>query len=497
MKLFKASQVREADAYTIANEPISSIDLMERAARRASDWIKKNISKNDNILVVLGSGNNGGDGLVVARHLLLAGFKVSVLNLMLSDNYSPDFITNKERWIELRNTSIQKWSKNIKFSDYSVIIDAILGSGLSRPIEGRLATIVKEINNTKAKRIAIDIPSGLFGEDNSKNRREHIIQADYTVSFQFPKLSFLLPENSSFVGKMHIIDIGIHPQYIEQTPTPFFFTQKEDIRTHFLDRERFSHKGTFGHALLFVGSKGKMGAAILASKACLRSGVGLLSVLIPKEENSIIQTALPEAMAISVENNEAIPDIKSFTTIGLGSGIGQSTWSLSVLSSILEQLQQASVFDADALNLLSANPELLNKVPKNSIFTPHPKELERLIGKSDNHYDRLFKTLELAKKYQIYVLIKGAFSTIVCPNEQFYFNSTGNPGMATAGSGDVLTGIITALLAQGLAPFEALQTGVYVHGLAGDIAKKEQTELSLIASDIIDNIGNAFKQLQV
>ena len=494
MKIFKSEQVREADAFTIKKEPISSINLMERAAKKASTWIKQNFSKNTKVAILVGPGNNGGDGLVVARHLLESGFHVQVFDLEISNNYSSDFLINKTRLQKFNNGIFIPWTKNINLSQFDLIIDAILGSGLTRPITGNLAQIIQTLNQSSIKTIAIDIPSGLFGEDNSKNNHQNIVKANYTLTFQFPKLAFLLPENTQFVGKMEVFDIGVHPQYIENTATNFYLTQKENISTHFLHRELFSHKGSFGHALLVSGSKGKMGAAILAAKACLRSGVGLLSTFVPKEENIILQIAVPEVMTIS--NLDEI-DIQNFISLGIGPGLGQSEASLELLIDILKIVKTPLVVDADALNLLAAHPQYLDLIPKGSIFTPHPKELERLIGKTSNHYLRLFKTLELAQKYQIYILIKGAYSVIVSPDGNFHFNSTGNPGMATAGSGDVLTGIITALLAQGLSSFEALQTAVFIHGLSGDLAKKDKGEIALIASDIIDNIGESFKQFGI
>jgi len=496
MKLFNAEQVREADAFTIKNEPISSIDLMERAAKNASKWMIEQFSKNQKIAILVGPGNNGGDGLVVARHLLEKNYQVQVFDLDVSKNYSDDFLVNQKRLDDLNKESISSFDTIENLNQFDLIIDAILGSGLTRPIEGKLAEKIKKINLSKATVVAIDIPSGLFGEDNSKNIQEHIIKADFTLTFQFPKLSFLLPENSEFVGEMQVFDIGVHPEYIGKTNTDFFLTEQEDIPADFLKRAQFSHKGTYGHALIFAGSHGKMGAAILASKACLRSGVGLLSALVPESENNIMQIALPEAMAFPYVQVEDIPDIKTFDTLALGPGLGQSEESLKFLTTILEQLEQPSIFDADALNLLAKNPHLLEFVPKGSIFTPHPKELERLIGKTTNHYSRLYKTQDFAQKHQVYVLIKGAYSCIVCPDGSFHFNSTGNPGMATAGSGDVLTGIVTALLAQGLSSFDTLRTGVFIHGLAGDLAKKKKGELGLMASDIIKLLPKTFLKLQ-
>ncbi|MBN2668462.1 MAG: NAD(P)H-hydrate dehydratase [Bacteroidales bacterium] len=499
MKLFTADSVRQADAFTILNEPISSIDLMERAATEAYLRILKLIKKEDKILVLVGPGNNGGDGLVVARLLLENRFNVDVIDVGISENYTPDFQINRDRLENMKSSSIEQYRIGSDIlSDYTVIVDAMLGSGLSRPIEGMLAQIVHEVNRSEKRVIAIDIPTGLMGENNAENVRENIVKAEYTLTFQFPKLSFLLPENEAFVGQFITLNIGIHEDYIEQTQTQYFLTEKQDLDLQFLKRKSFSHKGTYGHALIYAGSEGKMGASILATEACLRSGIGLTTALLSVSNNFIMQTALPEAMTFifNEEDQIQIPDLSVFSTIGLGPGIGKTTIALELLTKLLEDFSQPMVFDADAINLIAEHPKLLKKIPKHSIFTPHPKELERLIGKSPDHYTRLFQTAEFAKKFEVYMLIKGAYSVVITPNGTFHFNSTGNPGMATAGSGDVLTGIVTGLLAQGLSPFNALRTGVFVHGLAGDLAKKKKGELSLIASDIVDALGHAFVKLK-
>ncbi len=491
MKIFEAKKVRESDNYTIKNEPISSIDLMERAATCISDWIMQFYDASNRIAIVVGFGNNGGDGLVVARHLKLKGYSVACYDVNISDNYSQDFIQNRKRLEEL-NVSIQKIDKLPSFNEYNIIVDAIFGSGLSRPVEGKLARIIEAINQSEATKIAIDIPSGLFAEDNSLNSGA-IIQADYTLSFQFPKLSFLFPENRMFVGDFRFFDIGIHPDYIKNTATPYFYTLSEDINFKALKRRPFDHKGTFGHALLFTGSEGKMGASILSAKACIKSGAGLVSVLVPKKQEFMIPLSIPEVMTENYENEIVNVDLDKFSAIGIGCGIGTSTLSKSIFAQILKQSRQPMVLDADAINLISSDKDLLALVPKQSILTPHLKELERLIGRCDNHFERLHKTAEFAEKHGLYILVKGAYSAIVSPNKSFYFNTSGNPGMATAGSGDVLTGIITSFLAQKIDVLEALKMAVFIHGRAGYIAKEKVGETALTASNIIENLSEVLK----
>lgn len=496
MKIFKAKQVREADAFTIKHEPISSLDLMERASKKVSKWIQKQFPQTNKVAILIGPGNNGGDGLVVARHLLEAGYFVKVYDMGISSQYSPDFDANRKLLLKLDKVSLQVWQdSSIDLDDFDLIVDAIFGSGLNRSIKGNLAETIHHINRVSAKKMAIDIPSGLFAEDNTQNDGA-IFEADYTLSFQFPKLAFLLPEHENYVGEFKVFDIGIHPDFIQKTESLFHFTELNDLDFEFLKRKKFSYKGTYGHALLIAGSKGKMGAAILSAQASLRSGTGLVSALIPDDERIIIQTASPETMCLTYSNKGELPDLETFSAIGVGPGLDQSEISINIMKTLLNRLNSPAVFDADALNILANKPELLNLIPKQSIFTPHLKELERLIGPSSNGFERLNKTSAFAKKHNIYILIKGAYSCIVGPAGDFYFNSTGNPGMATAGSGDVLTGIITGFLAQGQSSFKAIQTAVFIHGLAGDLAQKKQHRTSMIATDIIQNIGKAYRKIE-
>ncbi len=362
-------------------------------------------------------------------------------------------------------------------------------------MEGLAAEIVQKINTCQNTVISIDIPSGLMGEDNSENIAENIIQADFTLTFQFPKISFLFAENEKYVGEWEVLPIRLHPVGIAQTETSYFFIEKEDIQPFIPKRSKFGHKGTYGHALLIAGSFGKMGAAVLASKACLRSGVGLLTTQIPHLGYPIIQTAVPEAMA-SVDQHEytftEFPDLSQFSAIGAGPGIGQKSNTKKALCELLEKSQVPLVIDADALNIMAENLTWLEKLPENSILTPHPGEFKRLVGESANSYENIQKQLEFSKKHKVIVVLKGAFTSISTPIGKLYFNSTGNPGMATAGSGDVLTGIILGLLTQGIQPEKAAVAGVYIHGLAGDLAAQEKSQHSIIAGDIIKFLGKAF-----
>ena len=497
MKIFPSKTIQEIDKYTIDNEPVLSIDLMERAAQKIFIELKNKYIGN-HFLMLAGPGNNGGDALAIARMLLLEGFEVITL-LLKSDGLSPDAKINKDRLVNISNAKIIVWEEKKQLpeiSDKCVIIDGLFGSGLNRPLDGIALNLVQQINKLNAEVISIDIPSGLMSENNFGNNPEGIIKANFTYSFQFPKLAFLFPENQQYVGKWEILDIGLHKKKIAETFTDHYFTELHDVYPMLKPRNKFDHKGKFGHALLIAGSHGKTGAAILASKACLRSGAGLLTVHAPQKSCNAIHISIPEAM-VNTDNSELmiteLSDLNPFTAIGAGPGIGTHLNTAKALSILFDNIKnQSLVIDADAINILAKNPDLICKLPQNTILTPHPKEFERLAGKWNNDYQRLEMAVDFCIKRKVILVLKGAFSTVIMPDGVCHFNSTGNPGMATAGSGDVLTGIILGLLARGLTPEKAAITGVYLHGLAGDLANEAIGEESLIASDIISFLGKAF-----
>jgi NAD(P)H-hydrate epimerase len=384
-------------------------------------------------------------------------------------------------------------------TEHDIVIDGLFGSGLNRPLTGGFAAVVDYINKSDAHVVSIDIPSGLFGEDNRGNDREAIVKANLTLTFEFPKLAFFLAENAPYVGEWKTLEIGLHPDVIEKTETPYTMVTEEDISYVIQPRDRFAHKGTFGHALLIAGSKGKMGAAILAAKACLRSGAGLLTVHIPQRGEGVFQTNFPEAM-LSFDTNvdffSSVPELSPYNAIGVGPGMGQHMESGAAIERILQTNSKPMVIDADAINLLATNKSLISRIPERSILTPHPKEFDRIAGESASGYERLMKAKAFAVENHLIVVLKGAYTAICTTAGNIYFNSCGNPGMATAGSGDVLTGIILGLLAQGYEPETAAVMGVFIHGTAGDLAAIYQSEESLIASDIIDMLGKAFKQVK-
>ena len=498
MKILNSSQIRQSDAYTIEHEPISSIDLMERAAGKCFEWIKNKIEKTSKIKVICGLGNNGGDGLVIARLLLKAGYDTDVIILRHTDKSSEDFKINEERLKKLKKKNIVEVKEISEFpllKDDDVIIDAIFGSGLTKPIEGMVSEVVEKINKCRGYVLSIDLPSGLFSEDNSLNNYKAIINADMTLTFQVPKLSFLLPENYKYIGEWTLIDIGLDRAFIESLDSQYYFVEENDIRQMLKPRSKFSHKGNFGHALLISGSYGKIGASILAARACLRSGVGLITAHIPKVGYEIIQKAVPEAMVSLDESEEfisSLPDTTKYNSIAIGPGIDIKEETQKLLKLLIQNSSIPLIIDADALNILSENKTWLLFLPKGCILTPHPKEFERLAGKPENDIHRLQLQKEFSVKFGVYIIYKGAYSTISTPDGKYFFNSTGNPGMSTGGSGDVLTGILLGLKACGYSSLETCILGTYLHGLAGDNAKEKIGEESLIASDIIDSLSDAF-----
>lgn len=505
MKIFSASQIKNWDAFTIENEPIPSIDLMERAATACCKWL---IGKNFGAFhfrIFCGKGNNGGDGLAIARMLIEHKCLVTIYILEFGKIGSDDFQTNLERLHPL-TTDIHfiqsaEFFPVINFTD--IVIDALFGTGLNKPLEGISKALVQHINQSKCTIVSIDLPSGLFADISSK--KKSVINASLTLSFQNYKLAFLLPENENYCGEIHLLHIGLHPVFEENETANFELIDKELIKTIYKPRSKFAHKGTYGHAALLCGSNGMMGAAVLSSLACLRSGVGKLTAYIPKCGYTVLQTTAPEAMCVVAGEDHILsaPGIEKFNTVGIGPGIGIHPSHKKLIAEIFAKVKTHMVIDADALNIIAENKELFKTIPANSIITPHPKEFERLFGKTENtslpdsqNFERLELAKQKSKEYQIYIILKGHYSFISTPDGAGYFNSTGNAGMATAGSGDVLTGIITGFLAQGYAPLEAVLLAVYLHGSAGDIAASKISMEAIIATDIINCLGDAFKQIQ-
>jgi NAD(P)H-hydrate epimerase len=493
------------DNYTIMHEPVSSTDLVERAANVFAGEFSRRYGRQNRVIVFAGQGNNGADALAISR-LLAKEYSFGRVETYLfnppTGQLSADCEINKRRLFETGGVAFAEVSTRFSpplLSKHDVVIDGLFGSGLNRPLERGFAALASYINASGAKVVSIDMPSGLFGEDNSVNIPGTIVHADLTLTFGFPKLAFLLSENEPYTGKWKVLDIGIHPDIVASTPTPYYLVGEDDASKVIRPRGKFSHKGMFGHALLIAGSRGKMGAALLAAKACLRGGAGLLTVHLPSCGEGIMQTAFPEAMLsldIHPDYFTSLPDITACSAIGIGPGLGKHPESAAALKALLQKVSCPLVVDADALNLIASDKELINILPSHSILTPHPKEFDRLAGESASSYERLMKAQDFASKHSFIVVLKGAYTATCTPEGNVYFNSSGNPGMATAGSGDVLTGIILSFLAAGYKPEESATTSVLLHGIAGDLATAiGQSEESLLASDILEMLGKAFKQV--
>ncbi len=500
MKILTTKQIREADEYTIKNEPISSSDLMERAAKAVTLWILEN-SEDTEICIFAGPGNNGGDGLAVGRLLAEKDIEADIYLLHSRSGYSPDTSENLDRLKALNmNPVIIASEKDFPvISSSALLVDALFGTGLSRPVTGLPARLIDHMNSSGAGIVAIDVPSGLSGDDNRENSGGSIIRAKYTLSFQFPKLAFLFPENGKYTGRWEILPIGLHEEFIREVKTDYYLADRKIVRPLLKKRERYSHKGNFGHCLLISGSYGKMGAAVLAATSCMRAGAGLLTVHVPSKGCEILQTSLPEAM-ISIDASDTcfsvVPDIDKYDAIGAGPATGTSAESRKALYDLLKSVTQPLVLDADAINIISLHKEWMRLIPPNSILTPHPGEFDRLAGQHKCSHDRLISQINMAKQNKLVIVLKGAHTSVATPEGSCYFNSTGSPGMATAGSGDVLTGIILSLLGQGYTPSDAAVTGVYIHGLAGDYACSAYSSEAMIAGDISRNLGRAFKSLK-
>ncbi len=500
MKIFSAEQIRNWDSFTITNEPIASIDLMERAAAKCTEWLIHHHFTSRPIHIFCGKGNNGGDGLAIARMLLQKKCNVSVYILEFGFKGTDDFQINLQRLHEL-TTNIHFLQSAAAFptiNSNDIVIDAILGTGLNKPAEGLTAALIEHINSSPATVIAIDIPTGMYASKSCKNNP--VVHATHTLSFQQTKTCFLVPENADACGEVHLLNIGLHNAYIENTNTHQFLIDPPLIRTIYKKRKQFAHKGNFGHGLIVAGSYGKMGAAILCAAACLRSGVGLLTTHIPSCGYNILQTSLPEAMVTTDSNQHYVTvinnDLSQFTAIGIGPGLGLHESTGEMLITLLKQTHQPVVLDADALNLLSIKKNASTLLHEGCILTPHPKEFERLFGKTENDFHRNALALEKAKELNCVIVLKTHHTLVACPDGNAFYNSTGNAGMATAGSGDVLTGILTGLLAQGYSATDAAVLGVYLHGLAGDYAALHLSEEAMIAGDIIQHIGKAFLNLR-
>ncbi len=499
MKIFTAAQIRACDAYTIHASAINSTDLMERAASKCVEWITGHYNKEALFVVLCGPGNNGGDGLAITRMLHRMGYGVKAFLLEFSKQLSPDCSYNLQRLQNIDSSLINIVPPDTFITDipeHIIIIDAILGTGLSRPAEGWVASFIRQIDQLPNPKIAIDVPSGL-PVDTIAEKDAAIVRAQHTLSFQFYKRSFLHPETGRYAGEVHLLDIGLDETFISATHSNYQTVDPAVAKSLFRPRETFTHKGTFGTVLIVGGSFGLMGAISLTARAAYRAGAGRVRGLIPGAGYDIFQALAPEAMCFTSGEKyiKEITEWESADAIGIGPGLGTEKKTQEAFTDFLDACTAPIVIDADALNILGEKEELLHKIPAGSILTPHPKEFERVFGHTASSMLRLEHARTQAMKYNITIVLKDRYTAIVTPEGECWYNINGNPGLATGGSGDVLTGLITGLLAQKYEPHHAAMLGVYLHGLAADIALADQSMESLIASDILTHVGAAFKNL--
>ena len=497
MKILTAEQIREIDAKTMEYHNISSTTLMLQASDAFGRHFLSRYGKHRlKVAVVCGTGNNGGDGIAAAGMFHRTGFKVKIYVVEFSNNYSDDALHYLNDAVEenIEIVKIRNSDEIPSFEDAEVIVDAIFGSGLNRPIGGLAHDVIDAVNQSGKPVVSIDVPSGMM----LNQKTEFAVQATETITLQIPKLSLFLPENAHYVGKLTMVDFGLSEKAIEETETDTFYLTKEAMQSLLKPLSRFVHKGTQGHSLIIGGSLGKIGSVCLASKAALKTGCGLVTAFVPQCGTIPLQSNFPEAMVIEDRNNTHISEI-AFNidpdAIGIGTGMGVFPETAQAFLRFLKRNGKPLVIDADGLNILSKNRDWLSLLPVKTILTPHPKELSRLIGAWDNGFEMIQKTRKLAKELNITVVIKGAHTLIVSP-DKLHVNSTGTPALATAGTGDVLTGMITSLLAQGYASLEAALLGVYIHGATADITAEDIHPHSFVASDIIENIGNVYFQLE-
>lgn len=500
MKIFNPAQIREIDNATCEAQRIDSIELMDRAAGAVSCEIISRFLPSQRIVIIAGPGNNGGDALAVARMLHEQGYRqLEVFLFNVSGELSHDCEMQRQNLIAVEGiqfTEVRNEFRPRPLGSGDVVVDGLFGSGISRPLKSGFVGVARWINESGAFVVSIDVPSGLFGEWNDDKKRRDMIHANLTLSFQFPRLSFFFAENDFVVGKWVLLDIGLDQRKMKELTTDFMLVEARSVRPLLHERLKFSGKRDYGAALLFAGSTGMYGAAVMCARAIMRSGAGLATVHSANVGLNVLQTAVPEAMFEPDRNPHFITDMTvrhDYQVVAAGPGIGTRAETIDAIESLLKNVKNPLLLDADALNCISMRPELLTLLPSKTVITPHAGEFDRLFGEHKSSEARLRTAIEMARQYNIIIVLKGHYTFTVRPTGKVYVNSTGNAGMATAGAGDVLTGVIAAFMAQGYCPEHATLIGVYVHGLAGDFAAESMGQFGMTASDIADNVGKAIR----
>lgn len=504
MKIFNTDQIRAIDRYTIDVEGVNALELIERVAEGVTCEIISRWRPNKRIAIFAGPGNNGADALAVARMLIEQGYKPEIFLFNIGGNrLSADCKASRDRLLELGDIDYTEVKGNFTLPDLSrnhLVIDGLFGSGLKEPLSGGFMALVRYINESNATVVSIDVPSGMFCDWNRGAINRNIIHANLTLAVQFPRLGFFISDNADLVGEWKVIDIELSVDKIKETPSDYYMVEKNDVRRVLQRRKSFSSKADYGSAMIIAGSYGMMGAAVLAAKGALRAGAGKVSVHSARCGYNILQTSVPEALYEADKHDIAVTNMllqRQYSAIAIGPGIGTNELTINALEAFLKASSEPVVLDADALNCIALRPTLLNHIPILSIITPHAGEFDRLFGAQTNAESRLLKAVEVARYYNLIIVLKGHHTATVRPDGKIYFNSTGNPAMATGGSGDVLTGIIVALMAQGYKPEISALLGAYIHGEAGDIAAEEHGQYGVTAGDIANNVGRAIKSIMI
>ncbi len=504
MKIFNSAQIAEIDRYTLEAQHLKEYDLVTRVGKRLAQWMRGNlVLKRSKVVIFAGTGNNGNDAIALAK--ILGGWDIDC-QLYVIGSKSKNSSLRRQLIEELYIFSTVRWKELCEgdeippLPNICYIVDGIFGTGLNRSVEGFYCKLIEKINSSGAKVISIDVPSGLLSDHRNEDESASVVRAHHTLTIQFPKLCMFFKENYQYTGDWEVIDVDLDLDIIDTIETPYSMIEKNSVRSILKKRGKYSHKGDYGHGLLIAGSAGMAGSAILAARGALRAGLGLLTLHVPKRLHDILQVSVPEAICETDRSDSIFTGInpriaEKFDAVAVGPGIGKSPDTVAALKDIINSCNRPMVIDADAINILSTNKEMLELIPQNSVITPHPREFARIAGKYRDSREAAEMQMEFSAKNNITVVLKGANTSVSTPDGKMWFNSTGNPGMATAGSGDVLGGIILGFLSQGYSAREAAIAGTYLHGLSGDIVAAIKGEASLIAGDIADNLGEAFKRV--
>ncbi|MBD5210189.1 MAG: NAD(P)H-hydrate dehydratase [Bacteroidales bacterium] len=502
MKIFTNSEIRQIDQYTIEHEGVTPMELIDRVARAVTDEITARWRTSKPVVIFAGPGNNGADALAVGALLAECGYKVHAYLFNIGGNkLSTECVVCRDRYMECPGVGITEIIDTFMMPELQrnlLIIDGLFGSGLRDPLKGGFSYLVQRINESRATVVSIDIPSGLAGDWNPALISRDVIHATLTLAVQHPRLAFFIADNAELVGEWKLLDIGLSQKAAAEIKAQFYLVEAPDVYRALKRRPLFSSKADYGSALIYAGSYGMMGAAVMATRGALRSGVGKVTVETPKCGYPIIQSTVPEALYSANQGEMYIDRMRpahQYSAVAAGPGIGTNDPTLRALEELLLSSKSPLILDADALNCIAIKPSMLNSLPMLSIITPHAGEFDRLFGQHTSMESRLRKACDVARHYHILIVLKGRYTSIIRPDGKIYFNSSGCPAMATPGSGDVLTGMLAAFLAQGYSPEIATLLAVYLHGLAGELAAEEHGDYGVTASDIADNIGRAIKAI--